>query len=136
MRLCDFCFVSAALAALIGMSLGIQMGMAEDFTLSPAHAHLNLLGWVTMALMGLYYRGSAAAHWRLARVQVALGATGFWVMPLGLGVYLGTGDTSFVPVVIAGSVLALLAMLLFAAIVVTEVRARAVPPLVLHPHSG
>ena len=37
--------------------LGIWMGMHEDFTLAPVHAHINLLGWVTLALYGLYHRG-------------------------------------------------------------------------------
>ena len=37
--------------------LGIYMGMHEDFTLAPVHAHINLLGWVTLALYGLYHRG-------------------------------------------------------------------------------
>jgi hypothetical protein len=45
MRIEYFCFVAAALAALGGMGLGLYMGLAHDFTLAPAHAHLNLLGW-------------------------------------------------------------------------------------------
>ena len=53
LRISDFCFVVAALAALGGMGLGIVMGISQDFTLAPAHAHLNLLGWVTMAIYGL-----------------------------------------------------------------------------------
>jgi hypothetical protein len=39
------------------MSGGILMAIAQDFTLAPAHAHLNLLGWVTMALYGLFVTG-------------------------------------------------------------------------------
>ncbi|WP_417525872.1 hypothetical protein [Marinovum sp.] len=42
-------------AVLIGMSWGIQMSASGDHTLSPAHAHLNLLGWVSMAIFGFYY---------------------------------------------------------------------------------
>jgi uncharacterized pyridoxal phosphate-containing UPF0001 family protein len=44
MRISDFCFIVAAIAALGGMILGISMGMSQDFTLAPAHAHANLLG--------------------------------------------------------------------------------------------
>ncbi len=40
---------------LIGMSLGLKMGMTQDFTLHPLHAHLNLLGFVLMTLFGLVY---------------------------------------------------------------------------------
>ncbi|MEN3376701.1 MAG: hypothetical protein V7604_2056, partial [Hyphomicrobiales bacterium] len=30
--------------ALVGMAAGIVMGIRQDFSLAPAHAHLNLLG--------------------------------------------------------------------------------------------
>ena len=33
MRIAYFCFIAAAVAALCGMSLGLFMGMREDFTL-------------------------------------------------------------------------------------------------------
>ena len=61
MRVAYFCFVAAAVAALCGMSLGIFMGIRGDFTLVPVHAHINLLGWVSLALYGLYHRGVARA---------------------------------------------------------------------------
>ena len=60
MRLAYFCFVAAALCGLSGMSLGIWMGMHEDFTLAPVHAHINLLGWVTLALYGSITAASSA----------------------------------------------------------------------------
>ena len=66
MRIAYFCFITAACAALAGMALGIRMGMAQDFALAPVHAHLNLLGWVTMSLFGLYYRGASQMRGRLA----------------------------------------------------------------------
>jgi hypothetical protein len=46
--------VSVALA-LVGMALGIVMGIRQEFLLAPAHAHLNLLGFVTLFLAALYY---------------------------------------------------------------------------------
>jgi hypothetical protein len=49
-------FVIGVLFALTGMSLGTYMGMAQDFLLAPVHAHINLVGWVTHFLFGLYYR--------------------------------------------------------------------------------
>ena len=38
---------------LAGMGFGIFMGITQDFMLAPAHAHLNLLGFVTMFLSAL-----------------------------------------------------------------------------------
>lgn len=50
----DF-FTTAALAALVGMVWGTFMGISGDHSMSPAHAHLNLLGWVTLSIMGAVY---------------------------------------------------------------------------------
>ena len=47
---------SAPLVLLIGMGFGIFMAASQDHTLMPAHAHLNLLGFVATLLMGLVYR--------------------------------------------------------------------------------
>ena len=41
----------AVIYALVAMFLGITMGIREDFTQASTHAHLNLVGWVSMALM-------------------------------------------------------------------------------------
>ena len=46
----------AVIYALVAMFLGITMGIREDFTQASTHAHLNLVGWVSMALYALVYR--------------------------------------------------------------------------------
>src|SRR5689334_11480576 len=57
-------------SGLAGMGFGIFMGVTQDFMLAPAHAHLNLLGFVTMFLSALYYRAfPEAAAMRLAFYQ-------------------------------------------------------------------
>lgn len=121
LRISDFCFVVAALAALGGMGLGIFMGLAQDFTLAPAHAHLNLLGWVTMALYGLYHRASGRSGGVAGWLQAITGALGAAFMAGGLGIYLANGhDESFVPLVITGSLLAVLGMILFLGLVIAD----------------
>lgn len=40
----------------VGIGLGSHMGASGDHTLSPVHAHINLLGFVSMTLFGLAYR--------------------------------------------------------------------------------
>jgi len=35
---------------IIGIGMGIAMGASQNFTLRPVHAHVNLIGWTTMAL--------------------------------------------------------------------------------------
>ncbi|MBS0527769.1 MAG: hypothetical protein JSS22_00040 [Proteobacteria bacterium] len=44
----------AAIILLAGMAAGIAMGIKQDFSLAPAHAHLNLVGGVLLFVFGLY----------------------------------------------------------------------------------
>src|SRR5262245_26327667 len=70
----DAIFISAGLICLlIGMSVGIWMGVREDILYAPAHAHLNLVGWVTLCLYGLIHRAyPSLAAAKLAPVQLWL----------------------------------------------------------------
>ncbi|HXQ39898.1 MAG TPA: hypothetical protein VN821_01430 [Candidatus Udaeobacter sp.] len=111
----------AVIYALVAMLLGISMGMREDFTQAPTHAHLNLVGWVSMALYALVYRQyPAAAQSRLAMLH-------FWVANIGavlltLGVYTQmAGMPSLAFIVISGSMITILGMLIFAVIVYSKV---------------
>ena len=66
-------FVTGAVFALLGMVWGIQMSATHDHTLSPAHGHLNLIGFVAMTLFGVFYAlVPAAAVSRLARAHYGL----------------------------------------------------------------
>jgi hypothetical protein len=120
MRITYFCFITAALAGATGMTLGIHMGIAQDFTLAPAHAHLNLLGWVTMTLYGLYHRGAPQDARALRWVQVGLGGVGFPVFTGGLAVYLYTGNDNLFGLVVAGSLACFAAMILFVVILIRD----------------
>jgi uncharacterized membrane protein len=137
MRISDFCFIVAATAALGGMILGIIMGMSQDFTLAPAHAHGNLLGWVTMAIYGLYHRGVGRVSGVIGWTQAASGAAGAALMSIGLGLYLGTGhDERFVPLVILGSLLSVVAMLMFLGLVLSDLRGRQTRGIEMTAQSG
>ncbi len=48
------------------------MSASGDHTLAPAHAHLNLIGWVTIALYGTYYALQPQAVSTHCQVQVGL----------------------------------------------------------------
>jgi hypothetical protein len=71
----------------IAVIWGVYMGSREDFTDIPVHAHLNLLGWVSLALCGLIYAVlPQLAETRLARAHFWLHNLG--LPPLMLGVWL------------------------------------------------
>jgi len=66
----------------VGALLGFGMGMSQQFTLAPVHAHLLLLGWASFALVGLvYHLYPAAAETKLARIH-------FWLHNLGLPAFM------------------------------------------------
>lgn len=103
------------------------MAANHDFSLAPAHAHLNLLGWVSMALYGLWYRGAEIARPRLAWTQAIVATLGFVAMAGALGAMLATGNAAFEPAIGIGSVLTVLGMAMFLFQVLTEGRVARVP---------
>jgi len=114
-------FALGAVCLFLGMLWGMHMGASEDFTMMPAHAHLNLLGWVTMALYGTFYALThASLKPRLAWINFALSAIGVAAMIPSLSLYLPAHDTKYVPGIIVGEVATLLGLLVFAFAVYRE----------------
>ncbi len=115
-------FAIGVLYVLCGMLWGMHMGEANDFTMAPAHAHLNLLGWVTMGLYGTFYaltRATMSA--RLAWINFVVSALGVLVMIPSLALYLGGGnDAKYIPPLIAGEVLTAAGMVIFGVSVARE----------------
>lgn len=104
-------FVAAALFALCGMVWGIQMSATHDHSLSPAHGHLNLIGFVMMSVFGTYYALTPdAGRSRIAGLHFVLNTA--TVLVLTPGIALAISDRTEVLAQI-GSVLAVLSMALF-----------------------
>lgn len=104
----------------LGLTLGLAMAIHPPWVIyRPAHAHMNVVGFITMMVFGvgyqllprlfgykLYSRALAVAHWWLANLGLALMVAGFmlaphigvlsaWVTSSG-GVLFATGAFSFV----------------------------------------
>src|SRR5215831_11560620 len=98
----------------IAVALGIVMGASGDHTLLAVHAHLNLLGWVTMALFGLIGLAyPAITEGSLATWQFWLHNTGVPVMLAALAARL-KGVEAVEPVVGIASVVIGVSVALFA----------------------
>lgn len=112
----------AVVYLIAGVSLGIAMGATENFTLRPVHAHLNLLGWATLALAGLIYSVyPQAAQSRLATAHFWLHNTALPVMMASLCLLL-LGNTKVVPVLAASEFVAAAGVIVFATNIFMNVR--------------
>lgn len=107
-------FKLAVLYLIIGVALGLHMAKSGNHGMYPVHAHINLLGWVSMALFGLIYRQfPALAGNRLARAH-------FWLYNLALPVNMATlymylgGNADIEPVLGVASMVLGLAIAIFA----------------------
>ena len=114
-------FAFGALCLFVGMTLGMQMGGSGDFTLMPAHAHLNLLGWVTMSIYGAFYALTRETlSEKLAWTNFGLSAAGVIVMIPFLAMMLSSGNEALEVYVALGGGISMLGLLVFIVSVVKE----------------
>jgi peptidoglycan/LPS O-acetylase OafA/YrhL len=133
MKASSVSFPVAVLMVVAGMIWGIIMAVTHDHSAMPAHAHLNLLGWVSLFLFGVFYQlHPAIDRSRAALVQVAVWIVGTVILTFGVGL-LHTGHDIGQPFAAGGSFLVLASMLQFGWLVVRRektaktFRASAVP---------
>ena len=114
-------FRLAALYFAIGVVLGVAMGASGDHSLFAVHAHVNLLGWVSMALFGLI----GTAHPSITEGRAA--AAQFWMYNVGVPMMLGAltlrlkGFPSVEPLIAVASILIGFSVLLFVWLVFSRV---------------
>jgi hypothetical protein len=108
-------FASALIYAVLGMMLGLFMGMTQDHSQMPTHAHFVLIGWVTFALYGFFYHAfpSAAVN-RLANAHFWMAEISLVVLLAGLFAIFGGKPDLGEPFAAIGSIGILLSMILFA----------------------
>jgi hypothetical protein len=125
MNIGTICLVAAALFGVAGMVMGLIMGISGDFGLSHAHSHINLAGWVTLAIYGLYHRGVARARNGLAWLQVTLALVGTPLFTVALTAYLlsGTQTKPFIVVAMLSGMMVAASMFLFLIVVILDARA-------------
>jgi hypothetical protein len=112
----------AVLYLILGVCLGIWMGANENFALHPVHAHINLLGWATMALAGLIYTVfPAAGASKLAKVHFWLQNISLPIMMIALSMLL-LGNPKVVPLLASAEMLAAAGIIVFAINIFTNLK--------------
>ena len=97
-----------------GTGLGVFMGVSQDHTMFPVHAHLNLLGWASLALTGFIYdRFPAAMASRLYPVHFWLYNITLPIAMLAL-VLLFKGNEAFGPIAGIASIVLFASIVIFA----------------------
>lgn len=108
-------FATGAVFAILGMIWGIQMSATHNHSLSPAHGHLNLLGFVAMSVFGTFYTlAPQVAGTRLAQGHYWLSLVSVLVLIPGIVLAITEQGEALAKV---GSLLALLSMGLFMVVV-------------------
>lgn len=75
----------ATLSLIVGVGMGIFMAGSHDFQLMPVHAHINLVGWASLALFGLVYRAyPELSQRRLAKLHIMLAGPAAVLLPAGI----------------------------------------------------
>lgn len=111
-------FCTGILSVLIGMLWGIQMSATHDHRFAPAHAHLNLLGWVTMSIFAFYYHlVPAAAEGLLPKVHFTAALAGLVLLTPGIVMAVAERGEGLAK---AGSLLTLASMGMFLAVVLRQ----------------
>ncbi|MFB5664257.1 hypothetical protein [Alteribacillus sp. HJP-4] len=105
-----FLMRTAAIYALIGIFMGSHMAGAGSYALRPIHAHILVVGWLSLFAFAVFYRTvPIPAASKLAKVHVGSALIGSIGLTSGMWLYNGMPDSIFVLVfyIVGGSVLLL-----------------------------
>lgn len=117
-KVSELFFKTAIVFLILGIGAGLQMAISGDHSAFPAHAHINLLGWVTSAIFGGYYAlNPVKAARKIAMIHYGIYTLGLVVMLPALYLMLHGGNTGLEPIVAGGSLIVAAAVLIFAFVV-------------------
>jgi hypothetical protein len=119
-------FRTSVILALVAAGLTLWMAATHDFRALPAEVVLNVLGWGSFMIYGLYYRSIAIASGGLPRLHYFVALVGVIVEAMGIA---GTewGNPFFDPFRIIGAFIVAVGFVLFAIIVLGAREATARP---------
>lgn len=110
----------SALFGIFGTYLGSKMSGEMDYSLRPIHAHILLVGWLSVFAWGIFYKAYKVRYKKLVAVHGWLAILGSFGLTFGMWMYnlnpFQLDDSLVLVLFIVGGSLLLLAFLLFAII--------------------
>ena len=107
----------AAIFGLIGTFLGSKMSGDMDYSIRPIHAHVLLVGWLSVFAWGIFYSIYTVKYKVLVTIQSILAMTGAFGLSFGMWMYnlnpFNLSETFVMIFFIVGGSLLLLAFALF-----------------------
>lgn len=103
----------AAIFGIIGTFIGSQMSGSTDYAMKPIHAHILLVGWLSVFAWGIFYKTHTIKFKKLVSIHSILGMLGSVGLTLGMWMYnlnpFNLNDTFVLILFIVGGSLLLLA---------------------------
>jgi hypothetical protein len=116
----NLAFRASLIFILIGIALGMYMGASHNHAAAPAHAHINLIGFVSLFLIGLFYeRRDALNRSKLAFWQVFIWTVGSIILNTAVAL-LYFGNPQFIMLAPVGEMIVAASALAFTVIVFKE----------------
>lgn len=105
---------AAVIYYLIGVVLGLVMGSVQAFQYTSVHAHINLLGWASLALCGTVYTlFPKAGTAKLARIHFILHNVGLPLLVISMVLFANGLESAGIPFAIVGGLLVIVSVILF-----------------------
>jgi cbb3-type cytochrome oxidase subunit 1 len=93
--------------------MGLVMGISQQFQYTSVHAHINLVGWASLAIIGLIYRAyPEAGQSKLANIQYWLHMIGLPLLAISMVIFTTDHHTIGIPFASLGELMIIVSVLL------------------------
>ena len=103
----------SAIFGFIGVVIGSMMSGQENYAYKPVHAHVTLVGWLSVFAWGIFYYAVPLKKLIFVKVQAIFGIIGAIGLTTGMYVYNFYDETWAMVFFIVGGTVLLLAFALF-----------------------
>lgn len=104
----------AVIYFLVGICIGFYMSATHSFSLATVHVHINLLGWMSLSLAGIFYHlFPYLTETTAAKVHFWLHNIGLPVMMISIALAIYGAGGIFFPIATAGGAITVIGIFCF-----------------------